>query len=346
VRAVVLTGDRTVEVEQVDDPVLPGPRGAVVEVERTAICGSDLHLYHGGMGTGVHLGHEFVDRVLEVGSEVLRFGAGDRILVSGVIGCGRCQTCRSGVPGNCEANRTAVFGSSASLPGGQAEAVAVPEVDEFALAIPEGLSVESAVLLTDILPTGYLGAQRARIAPGATVVLFGLGPVGVMALQSAQLFGPARILAVDREPSRLARGAELGAEVIDASGGDAVAQVLEATKGRGAASVIEAVGADQTVSDAIACAAPGGTVSVVGVNLNPAFPYPMGLALLRSLTLSATLAAIPATWPTLVPLLDSGRLTPDAVFTHRLWLSEAPHAYQIFDARQDGVLKVLLDPKG
>jgi alcohol dehydrogenase len=212
--------------------------------------------------------------------------------------------------------------------------------------IPEGISVEQAVLLTDILPTGYLGAQRADISPGDTVVVIGLGPVGVFALQCAQLHGPARILAVDLVPDRLARAAELGAEPIDASDGGTVAKVLEATGGRGAQAVIEAVGADASVSDAILCAAPGGTISVVGANLNLAFAFPMPIALMRRLTFRVTLAAIPATWPALFPLVQSGKLKPEEVFTHRMGLSEAAEAYRIFEAREDGVLKVLLDPTG
>src|SRR6202034_2969652 len=149
--------------------------------------------------------------------------------------------------------------------------------DLFALPIPEGIADEEAVLLTDILPTGYLGAQRASIQPGATVVVVGLGPVGTMALQCAQLFGPARILAIDVVPERLARAERMGAEPIDARVAPGSAQVLEATGGRGADSVIEAVGADATVLDALLCAATGGTVSVVGVNLNMELPFPMGL---------------------------------------------------------------------
>ena len=170
------------------------------------------------------------------------------------------------------------------------------------------------------------------------------GPVGVFALQCAQLHGPSRILAVDMVPDRLARAAELGAEPIDATGGDTVAKVFEATGGRGAESVIEAVGADQSINDAILCAAPGATVSVIGVNLNLAYPFPMPMALFKRLTFRVTLASIPTTWSALVPLVATGKLHPEDVFTHRLGLSEAAEAYRIFDAREDGVLKVLLDP--
>jgi alcohol dehydrogenase len=345
-RAVVLRGDRDVAVEDVPDAGVPGPDGLLLRVERTAICGSDLHLYHGGMLStpGVRLGHEFIGTVEDVGSEVRSVAAGDRVLVSGVIGCGRCGPCRSGDPVTCRSQMPSAFGTTLDLHGGQAEAVAVPAADASVLEIPEAISDEQAVLLTDILPTGFLGAQRADIQPGETVVVIGLGPVGVFALQCAQLYGPSRILAVDLVPDRLARAAELGAEPIDASGGGTVAAVLEATGGRGAEAVIEAVGADQSISDAIFCAAPGGTVSVIGVSLNLALPVPMPILLLKRLTLRATYASIPSTWRSLIPLVAAGRLHPEDVFTHRLGLSEAAEAYRVFDAREDGVLKVLLDP--
>ncbi|HEX4161388.1 MAG TPA: zinc-binding dehydrogenase, partial [Acidimicrobiales bacterium] len=236
------------------------------------------------------------------------------------------------------------FGTMPDLPGGQAEAMAVPFADLFALRIPENVADEEAVLLTDILPTGYLGALRASIRPGATVAVIGLGPVGIMALQCASLFGPARILAVDQVPERLARAERLGAEPIDATAAPGAAQVMEATGGRGADSVIEAVGADATVLDAVSCAASGGTVSIVGVNLSMALPFPMGLVFLNSLTVRTIFAPVPGTWPSLVPLVQKGRLQLADTFTHRMPLSQVAEAYDLFDSRRDGVLKVLLLP--
>jgi threonine dehydrogenase-like Zn-dependent dehydrogenase len=266
------------------------------------------------------------------------------VLVSGVVGCGRCTECRSGDPVTCLNGGLKVFGTSLDLWGGQAEAVGVPAADASVLKIPEGITDEQAVLLTDILPTGFLGAQRADITPGSTVVVIGLGPVGVFALQCAQLYGPARILAVDRVPDRLARAEALGAEPIDVSEGSTIDRVLEATGGRGAQSVIEAVGADQTVSDAIFCAAPGGTISVIGATMSFGLPIPTVVLFMKRLTLRATIASIPTTWDALIPLVAAGRLRPEEVFTHRMGLSQAADAYRIFNAREDGVLKVLLDP--
>src|SRR5580692_3587585 len=344
-RATVLEGPRTVSVENVPDPVLPGPEGVIVTVERTAICGSDLHLYHDApTGSGIRLGHEAIGTVAEVGPHVRSLRAGDRVLVSGVIGCGICTACLAGQPNVCLADKATAFGTVPDLPGGQAEAMAVPFADLFALPIPEGVADEEAVLLTDILPTGYLGALRANIQPGSTVVVVGLGPVGIMALQCASLFGPARILAVDVVTERLARDERLGAEPIDASSVPGAAQVMEATGGRGADSVIEAVGADATVLDAVSCAASGGTVSIVGVNLSLALPFPMGLVFLKSLTVRTIFAPVPGTWPSLVPLVQAGRLQLVDTFTHRMPLSEVAEAYDLFDSRRDGVLKVLLLP--
>jgi threonine dehydrogenase-like Zn-dependent dehydrogenase len=344
-RATVLEGPRDIRVEDVPDPVLPGPEGVIVTVDRTAICGSDLHLFHDApTGSGIRLGHEVIGTVAECGPHVRSLTPGDRVLVSGVIGCGICRPCLAGEPNVCLAGQSAAFGTIPDLPGGQAEAMAVPFADVFAMPIPEGVADDEAVLLTDILPTGYLGARRAAIRPGSTVVVVGLGPVGIMALQCAGLFGPARILAVDMVPERLARAEALGAEPIDARDAPGPAQVLEATGGRGADSVIEAVGADATVLDALSCAATGGTVSVVGVNLTMDLPFPMGLVFLKSLTVRAVFAPVPGTWPALVPLLQSGRLDVAGTFTHRMGLSQVGQAYELFDSRADGVLKILLDP--
>jgi alcohol dehydrogenase len=346
-RGVILEGERTVSVTDVPDAKLPGPDGAVVRVDRAAICGSDLHLYHAASGfDGVQLGHEFIGTIEEVGSDVTRFVKGDRVIVSGVIGCGRCISCLSGDPITCRdtTKRAMVFGTRLDLPGGQAEAVGVPVLDAFALKIPEGISDPQAVLLTDILPTGYLGALRANITPGSTVAVIGLGPVGLLALRCVQLFGPGRVLAIDPVPERRARAEALGAETIDPQGGTGPAQVMEATKGWGASSVIEAVGADQTISDAVMSVAPGGTVSIIGANLNFAMPFPMVFAFLKSINIRITYACIPTTWEALVPLVASGKLQPEDVFSHHLGLSEAADAYRMFDERRDGTLKVLLDP--
>ncbi|MEX0873497.1 MAG: alcohol dehydrogenase catalytic domain-containing protein [Actinomycetota bacterium] len=344
-KAVVLEGERSVSVSDVPDATLPGPDGAVVKVEKTGICGSDLHLYHLTMGgQGVRLGHEFIGTITDVGADVHTVRAGDRVLVSGVIGCGRCVACLARDPSVCRKGGTRVFGTTLDLPGGQAEAVGVPAADSAMLKIPEKVTDEQAVLLTDILPTGFLGARMADIKPGASVVVIGCGPVGLMALRCVSLFGAGRVLAVDMVPERRARAEALGAEPVDPADGGTPAQIMARTNGWGAEAVIEAVGADQTILDAIMCAAPGATVAVIGANMNLALPIPMALLFFKRLTLRSTLASVPSTWDALVPLVSSARIQPDEVFTHKMGLSEAAEAYRMFDAREDGVGKVLLDP--
>lgn len=343
-RATIFNGPGDVSLETVPDPQLTDPEAVVVEVSHTAICGSDLHLYHGVHGVpGIHLGHEFVGTIVEAGAHVRRFSVGDRVLVSGVIGCAVCADCVAGNPVRCRTGQTRVFGNGLDLPGGQAELVAVPAADTSCHLLPEGITPEQAVLLTDILPTGYFGARNADIRPGDTVAVIGLGPVGMFALQSAQLFGAATVLAVDTVPERLAAAERLGATPVDATDGTPP-QIHALTSGRGADSVIEAVGVDQTVTDAIYSCRAGGTVSVIGAHLGMAFPFPMAVAFLRDLTFRVGLCPVQSTWDELLPVVASGRIRPEEVITHRMGLSEVTEAYRIFDAREDGVLKVLLDP--
>ncbi|MFE5329496.1 zinc-binding dehydrogenase [Embleya sp. NPDC056575] len=344
-RAVVVNGTRDVSVEKVADPVLAGPDGAIVQVTASALCGSDLHFYEGEFpAVGLRPGHEVVGTVVEIGADVGRIAVGDRVLVSPVIGCGRCPGCRAGNPIDCVGGGVRVLGGDVGLPGGHAEAVAVPAADAWLLPVPEDVSVDHAVLLTDALPTGWTAATRADITPGATVLVIGLGPVGLYALQAAQVLGAGRILAADRVPERLTMAERLGAEPIDATRGDVAEQVRAATGGLGADTVIEAVGQDATLSAAIASVRSSGTVSVVGVDANFAFPIAVPLLLIRNVTLRFTTAPVAATWPTLIPLIRHGRLVPVDVFTHRMPLSEAAAGYRTFADRTDGCLKVLFDP--
>lgn len=344
-RAVVINGTRDVSVEKVDDPVLSGPDGAIVQVTASALCGSDLHFYEGDFAvSGLRPGHEVVGTVLETGSAVGRVKAGDRVLVSPVFGCGKCAGCHAGNGIDCTGGGLRVLGSGPDLPGGHAEAVEIPVADMALMPIPEDISIDNAVLLTDALPTGWTAASRADIRPGATVLVIGLGPVGLYALQSAQVLGAGRVLAADRVPERLAMAEALGAEPIDASKGDIAQQVLALTGGLGADAVIEAVGHDATMTAAINAVRTSHTVSVVGVNANFAFPIAAPLLLIRNVTLRFTTAPVAATWPELIPLIRYGRLKPVDVFTHRLPLTEAAAGYEAFADRTDGCLKVLFDP--
>ncbi len=347
IRALTFHGKGDIRCESHPDPSPPDAHGAVLRVERAAICGSDLHLYHGDLPvarTGFAVGHEFVGEVAEVGSAVRDVRPGDRVLCSGVIGCGLCAACRAGRVARCARRVSRVFGMGAELPGGQAEAVAVPAADAALRRIPDGVSVEQAVLLTDILPTAFFGARNAELRPGQSAAVIGLGPVGQLAVECAHLCGAARVFAIDRIPERLAAAEAAGATPVHAD--RAAEEILQATGGLGPDAVIEAVGADATIQLALQLVRPSGVVSVVGVNVRLDFPFPMALALMKNLTFRIGVCPIPELWDELIPLVQAGRLRPERVFTHRMPLSEGSEAYRIFDQKRGGVLKVLLDPRG
>ncbi|HXA34477.1 MAG TPA: zinc-binding dehydrogenase, partial [Acidimicrobiales bacterium] len=263
----------------------------------------------------------------------------DRVLTASVAGCGRCDGCATGDPVTC-VEGPKVFGSGA-LPGGQASAVAVPSADFQLLAIPEGVDDEAALLLTDNLNTGWIGAKRADIPAGGTVVVLGLGAVGLCAVRAAFALGAGRVLAADPVAGRRALAADSGAIPIE---GSTVEAVREATGGRGADAVIDAVALDTTLTDALSSVRAGGTVSVVGVhNLDP-YPLPILAALFGSVTLRMTTAPVHQTWKELVPLVANGRIRTDGIFTHRFPLAEAPEAYAAAAARTAECIKVMMQP--
>jgi threonine dehydrogenase-like Zn-dependent dehydrogenase len=338
---VVIDGVHQVHVAEAPDPELPGPDGAIVSVDATAICGSDLHFYDGDIpvGEGVPVGHEFLGTVVEVGREVKRFGVGDRVLTASVAGCGHCAGCATGDPVTC-VRGARVFGSG-MLGGGQATLVAVPAADFQMLAIPEGMDDEAALLLTDNLNTGWAGAKRADFELGGTVVVLGLGAVGLCAVRSAVALGAGQVLAVDPVAGRRALAAASGASPVE---GPTVEAVLEATDGRGADAVIDAVALDATLDDALASVRAGGTVSVIGVhNLDP-YPLPVLIGLFRSVTLRLTTAPVHQTWKELVPLVVNGRLPTGDIFTHHFPLADAPTAYAAVAARTGECIKAMLRP--
>ncbi|HWF21063.1 MAG TPA: alcohol dehydrogenase catalytic domain-containing protein [Acidimicrobiales bacterium] len=340
-RQVMIEGPRQVRVVDAPDPVPPDADGVVVAVDAAAICGSDLHFYDGDIpvGRGFSIGHEFLGTVVEVGSQVRRFRTGDRVLTASVAGCGHCEGCATGDPVTC-VEGPKVFGSGA-LPGGQASAVAVPSADFQLLAIPEGLGDEAALLLTDNLNTGWIGAKRADIPAGGTVVVLGLGAVGLCAVRAAFALGAGRVLAADPVAGRRALAADSGAIPIE---GSTVEAVREATGGRGADAVIDAVALDATLTDALTCVRAGGTVSVIGVhNLDP-YPLPILAGLFRSVTLRMTTAPVHQTWKELVPLVVNGRIRTDGIFTHRFPLAEAAEAYAAVAARTADCIKVMMQP--
>jgi alcohol dehydrogenase len=344
VRALTYHGPQDVRCESVPDPACPDERGAVVQVRVAGICGSDLHIYHGhgfAPGSGYTVGHEAVGEVIEVGSAVVRFGMGDRVLVPASVGCGRCDACGRGLVILCDnPGEGGVYGIGHTLGGCQAEAVAVPAADMNLVAVPATMTDDTALVLTDNAPTGWYGARLGRVGPGETVVVVGLGPVGLMAVTSALVMGAGQVLAIDLVADRRRRAAALGAVPIE---GDPVSEVRRATAGRGADVVIEAVGADATIELALSLAGRRGRVSVVGVSQNRAFPIDMALAQVKCLELTIGLCSVQHELPPLLALCASGRLDPAAIVTHRFPLEGGPEAYALFSSRAGDVGKVVLD---
>ncbi|WP_028938141.1 alcohol dehydrogenase catalytic domain-containing protein [Pseudonocardia spinosispora] len=341
-------GPEHVEVVDVADPEPPDEFGAVVAVSTAGICGSDLHIYDGhGFSSelGFCLGHEAVGTIAALGDRVTGMAVGDRVLVSAAVGCSTCRYCRAGLVSRClnapDIPTVACYGLSPALPGSQAQAVAVPHAVTNLIPIPDSLSDADAVVLSDNAPTAWYGARRARIEPGDTVAVIGLGPVGLMSVQSAFAMGASRVLAVDLVRDRLDAAAAMGAEPVSAT--DTKAAIRAATGG-GVDAVIEAVGADQTIALAIKIARRGGRVSVIGVNQNRAFGVDLLTAQLNELEFAIGLCSVQYELPTLFALVEGGRLRPSEVVTHRMPLSDGAEAYRLFAAREGGVGKILLDP--
>ncbi len=350
-KGTVFHGPHDVRVERVDDPELKTPTDALVRITRAGICGSDLHYYHGNfpIEPGFVLGHEGVGVIEEVGAGVDRLKKGQRVVVSGLVACGRCFFCRRGQPSQCFESGSAVFGYGASaagklgwLGGEQSEAVRVPMADYTCYPLPDAIDDDCAVFLADILPTGYFGAINGNIRPGDTVAVFGCGPVGLCAVMSAKLFGPAEVIAVDSIPYRLELARKLGAFPVDTE--KASQTILDRTEGRGADVTIEAVGNDGALTSAIMAVRGGGTVSVIGVFASQSFNFPMGYAFMRDLTFKIGLANINAHIPDLSRLIEKGTLDPRPLISHIMPLTDAPKAYEIFNAKKDNAMKVLLKP--
>jgi 2-desacetyl-2-hydroxyethyl bacteriochlorophyllide A dehydrogenase len=343
-KALVFHGPGDVRCDAVAEPVIQAPDGALLRVTAASICGSDLHLFHGRLpvAPGLIIGHEFVGIVEAVGSAVRTVRPGDRVIAPGVIGCGTCAPCRTGRVTACTTYEMKVYGITPALQGGQAELVEVPHADFNLVPIPTGLDDEDVLFLTDILPTGHQGAERGGVMPGDVVAILGAGPIGLTSLMSSQLMGAAQVIVVDPDPSRRAAATRFGATAVTPE--DALERVLDSTNGRGADVSIEAVGRQETLEAAVHLVRVGGRVSVVGVFVEPAMPFPIGPAFMKDVTLRIGLADVPRHLPPLLTLVRSGRLEPRELITHRMALTDGADAYRLFDARRDGCLKVVLRP--
>jgi alcohol dehydrogenase len=340
VRAVVMDSGGAVRVADLPDPELPGPTGVVVGVDAAAICGSDLHFYDGDLPAvdGLSIGHEAIGRVVETGSAVTRFAVGDRVMVSCIMGCGHCPGCGAGDPAICDTGST-LFGFGAGLGGGQAELLAVPNADSTLMSLPDDVTDEAALLLTDNLSTAWTAARRGDVRPGGSVLVLGLGAVGLCAVRCALALGAATVYAYDPVEGRRRRAVESGGTAI---GDDTIAEVMEATAGRGVDVVIDAVATDRSLDCAFASVKAGGTISVVGVHdLNP-YPMPILTGVFRSITLRMSMAAVQSAWRDVVPLVRAQKLSTSGIFTHTFALDDAPAAYAQVAARSPDCVKALL----
>jgi 2-desacetyl-2-hydroxyethyl bacteriochlorophyllide A dehydrogenase len=342
-KALLYQGPRDIRCETFDDPGLASDRDAIVRMTRCGICGSDLHIYHGqgfSPDLGFCVGHEAVGEVVEVGKAVTRLKVGEPVMLSAAVGCGACAPCLAGDIVQCRNNLMQCYGLSHRLEGCQAEYIRVPAADFNAAPIPDGLTADQALMLTDNLPTAWFGLKGLRIQPGETVVVVGLGPIGLMGVEGAFAMGAGRVFAVDLVAERRAIAETLGAVALHPD--SAAGVIAEATKGRMADAALEAVGADATIRIAIALVGRQGRVSAIGVNQTRKFELDMAVAFMKGLTFTIGTCSVQRYWPELVPLIQAGRLHPERFVTNVMPLSDGAEAYRLFDAREAGALKMVM----
>ena len=345
-RAVRWAGPDAVRVEEVEPPGLQEPDDAILRVSTSAICGSDLHLYHGKLPKvhpGTIIGHEFMGTVEAVGPAVRMHRPGDRCLAAMYTACGRCARCLAGQQQRC--GRYAMFGCGelfGDLPGGQAELVRVPLADMTLSPVPAALADADALFVGDILATAYTACVEAALQPGETVAVVGLGPVGQLVLQCLQLFGPGAVYAVDVLPDRLRRAGALGAIPIDGAGGDPLARLRELNGGQRADVVLEVVGSAPALETAWRLVDTGGRVVLVGLLVDEPFPQSAGQTWLRNLSVRSVLGRPYVHRDPLLRLIAQGRLRPAEIVSERIPLDDAPDVYRRLAARQTS--KVLLQP--
>jgi alcohol dehydrogenase len=343
-RAVVYHGAGQRSWEEVPDPTIQADGDAIVRVDAVTICGTDLHILKGDVPTvedGRILGHEAVGTVEAVGEGVRNVAEGDRVLVSCITACGRCRFCREARYGQCLGGGGWILGHL--IDGTQAEKVRVPFADTSTYPIPEGLSDEDVLMLADILPTGFeVGVLNGQVSPGDTVAVVGAGPIGLAAILGAQLFSPARIIAIDLADQRLEAAERFGADITINNGStDAVAEIKSLTDDLGVDVAIEAVGVPDTFELCTRLVRPVGNVAVIGVFGAPATLHLEELWI-RDITVTTGLVDTRST-PKLLDLLEQGRIDAGRFITHRFGLDEFPDAYDVFsNAGETGALKVVL----
>jgi threonine dehydrogenase-like Zn-dependent dehydrogenase len=389
-RATCWEGKNKVQVENVPDPKILNSRDAIVRISSTAICGSDLHLLQGYIPTmkrGDVLGHEFMGEVVEKGSEVRNLAVGDRVVVPFPIACGNCNACQAGLYSVCENSNpnaglaeklmgrspAGIFGYSHMLggyAGGQAEYARVPFADVGPIKVENELPDEQVLFLSDILPTGYMGAELCDIQPGDVIAVWGAGPVGQFAIASAFLLGAGRVIAIDRFPYRLQMARDkAGAETINYEDEDVYAALDEITAGRGPDACIDAVGMEghhahgpvhaydrvkqaarletdrpHALRQAIRACKNGGTISVIGAYGGFIDKFPMGAVMNRSLTIKTGQCHVQRYLKPLMERIENGDIDPSFVITHTMGLDDAPKGYETFKNKEDDCVKVVLKP--
>lgn len=348
-KALCYFGPMDMRYELIPDARIEEGSDVIVKMKCCGICGSDLHHYHGLRGQdftsdiGYCVGHEAIGEVVEIGPNVNRRKVGDQVMLSAAVGCGMCQRCLAGDMINCLLGNQQVYGLSSKLQGCQAEGIRVPAADFNTAVIPDGISDAQALMLTDNLPTAWFGCKNAEIKPGHSVVVIGLGPIGLLCVQSAFLMGAAQVFAIDLVAERRELAASLGAIPLN-SNATAVEVVREHTKGLMADCAIDVAGVDAAVVLAMKLIRRAGVISVLGGSRNNEFVFPLKQMYAHGLTLRTGACSMVKWWPELVPLLLQGRLTPEKYFTHTVSLAEGHRAYEIADSRSDGSLKVMIKP--
>jgi len=381
-------GMQDMQVVDVPDPKILNQRDAIVKVTSTAICGSELHLYNGFVPTmeqGDIMGHEFMGEVVEVGPEVKKRKVGDRVVVAFPIACGACFFCQKELYSLCEnSNPNAwmaekLFGHSPAgiygyshltggFAGGQAEYVRVPFADIGTVKIENGFTDEQVLFLSDIFPTGYMGAEQCNIQPGDTVAIWGCGPVGQFAIRSAFMLGAERVIAIDRFPERLQMARDGGADTINYEETDVYDTLMQLTGGRGPDSCMDAVGLEAhmpgplfyfdrvkqalmsetdrpiALRQAIMACRNGGTVSVPGVYGGFIDKMPMGAVMNKALTIKTGQTHAQRYLRPLLDRIAKGDIDPSFVVTHRMKLADAPKGFAMFNKKEDGCIKIVMTP--
>jgi len=342
-RAVTFQAPGEVRVDDKPEPTLESDGDAIVRIEATAVCGSDLHIYHGRhpVEPGFTIGHEFVGEVIDTGDAVTGVAIGDRVTGCFHDACGECWYCHNRLFHVCDNLR--IFGHgkiSGSLEGSQAEQVLVPHADMLLRRAPAELSADAALFAGDVMNTGFDGVRQAGLKPGETIAILGMGPVGLCAVQAARAAGAGQIIAVDSIPERLEMARDFGASPVHLTEEDPRGAVKEATEGRGADVTIEAVGNPQALEMAIRLARKAGVVSVIGVHGQRCEVH-MGLLWNKGVTMRAGVANVIANVDEVLGLIVSGELDPSPIISHHMKLDEAADAYAAYDRRE--ALKIVLD---